>query len=88
MPKRRADEEIYFSAIRIKCITYLDRKERNKKIQQKCMQEASTFLLLTQHYTDNKFKKNELIGHAKSTEKMRYVRYIPVRISRSNRPLG
>jgi len=64
MPQWRADEDIYFSAIKIKCITYLDRKERNKKIQQKCMQDASNFPLFTQHFTDNKVKKNGLMGHA------------------------
>jgi hypothetical protein len=64
MPQRRADEEIYFWAIRTNCITYLDRKERNNKMQQKCIQDASKFLLFTQHYTDNKVKKNGLMGHA------------------------
>jgi len=88
MSQWRADEEIYFSAVRIKCITYLDRNESNKKIQQKCMQDASKFLLFTQHYTDKNVKKNELMGHAKSIEKMRNVCDIPVRISYSNRPLG
>jgi len=63
MPQWRADEEIYFSAIRI---TYYILRPKRKEQENTTKMHAARFKMSPLHsaFKDNKVKKNGLMGHA------------------------